>query len=459
MTLRRRLVVAFTGLLVVIALAFATVALTQRAYLIAQLDERLAALTANSRALVTVANRADAGNSSAADLLTDVYVGVQRPNGALTPVLTPDARPGMVPVLLGNERDAGPVTRPVAAGGDRVRLVETSLTGQRYVVVALSLTGVEAASRRLLLALGLAWLAVAAVAALVAYWVDRLGLRPIARLTAAAEHATASGGVPVQVDPGDPGTEAGRLGTAFNAMAATTAAGQEQLQRFVADASHELRTPLTTLRGYSSLYAQGGLSTEGQVADAMGRINAEATRMGRIVDDLLDLTALGDPNALHLQPLDLASVLDDLAADLRVREPGREVLVRRSGPTVALADADRVRQAVTALITNAVKYSADGTPVLLAAEGGRTMVRVLVGDRGRGIPPEELPRVHDRFYRVRDLADGTGAPRGTGLGLSIVAAITSAHGGRYGVESVLGRGSTFWIELPAARAGSRASTE
>lgn len=125
MTLRRRLLVAVTGLLVVIALAFAGVALTQRAYLIAQLDERLSSLTANGRALVTVANRADAGNGAAADLLTDVYVGIVRANGTLVTVLTPDNRPGLVPVLLGNERDAGPVTRAVAGGGERVRLVET----------------------------------------------------------------------------------------------------------------------------------------------------------------------------------------------------------------------------------------------------------------------------------------------------------------------------------------------
>jgi two-component system OmpR family sensor kinase len=454
MTLRRRLLVAVTGLLVVIALAFAGVALTQRAYLIAQLDERLSSLTANGRALVTVANRADAGNGAAADLLTDVYVGIVRANGTLVTVLTPDNRPGLVPVLLGNERDAGPVTRAVAGGGERVRLVETSLVGQRYVVVALSMADVEAASRRLLVALGLAWLAIAAVAGLVGYWVDRLGLRPIARLTAAAEHVTASGGQsPVQVDPGHPATEAGRLGSAFNAMVATTAAGQEQLRRFVADASHELRTPLTTLRGYSSLYAQGGLTTDEQVADAMGRINAEASRMGRIVDDLLDLTALGERGSLDVRPVDLGAVLDELAADLRVRNPDREVTVRQAGETSVLADADRIRQALTALISNAVKYSPDGSPVTLTAERRGASVRASVIDRGRGVPAAELPRIFDRFYRARDAGSPAGMPasaRGSGLGLAIVAAIVSAHGGRYGVESVPAEGSTFWIELPAS---------
>ncbi len=456
MSLRRRLAAAITTLLVVTGLAFAGVALSQRAYLVGQLDERIAGLTANGRALLAVANRADEGSAAAAGLLTDTYVGVLRANGALVTVLTPDSTPGLVPVLLGNERDAGPVTRAVAGGGGRVRLVEVPLAGGRYAVVALSMTGVEAAFRRLLLALGLAWLGVAAATGLVAYWVDRLGLRPIARLTAAAEHVTASGGrAPVQVEVADPRTEAGRLGQAFNAMVATTAAGQEELRRFVADASHELRTPLTTLRGYSSLYAAGGLSSEGQVADAMGRINAEATRMGRIVDDLLDLTVLSDGAALELRPLDLGAVVDELAADLRVRDPDREVVVERAGGTTVLADPDRVRQALTALVANAVKYSPAGSPIVLAAERHGATVRARVSDRGRGIPADELPRVFDRFYRGRaaaPAADGTAppAPRGSGLGLAVVAAIVSAHGGRYGVDSVPGVGSTFWVELAAS---------
>ncbi len=463
MTLRRRLAAAITTLLVVTALAFAGVALSQRAYLIVQLDERLTTLSGDGRALLAVASRADAGNDAAAGLLTDVYIGVLRANGTLVTVLAPTAEPGLVPVLLGNERDAGTVTRSVAGGGERVRMIEAPLVGGRYAVVALSMATVEAASRRLLFALGLAWLAVAAAAGLVAYWVDRLGLRPIARLTAAAEQVTASGGrAPVQVQAADPDTEAGRLGSAFNAMVVTTAAGQEELRRFVADASHELRTPLTTLRGYSSLYAAGGLASEGQVADAMGRINAEASRMARIVDDLLDLTALTDRTALEVARLDLGVVVEELAADLRVRDPDRTVTVERSGATTVLADPDRIRQALTALVANAVKYSPQGSPIVLGAAQLGSGVRAWVSDRGRGIASEELPRVFDRFYRVRSASAGGGAaastPKGSGLGLAIVAAIVSAHRGRYGVDSVLGQGSTFWLELSSSGATEIAST-
>jgi two-component system, OmpR family, sensor kinase len=323
------------------------------------------------------------------------------------------------------------------------------LDGQRFVVVAVSMAPVEQATTRLAVALGLAWALVAVAAILVGSWVDRYGLRPIAQVTRAAAGVTASGGrTPVHVAVADTVTEAGQLGQAFNTMVSTAAASQEQLRRFVADAGHELRTPLTTLQGYSALYAAGGLVDEAAVADAMRRINAEAARMNRIVADLLDLASLGDHSTLVLGPVNLAMVIDDLAADVRVREPQRTVSVRALGECVVIGDEDRIRQAVTALIENAVKYSPDGTPLQLEAQRRGSGVRVAVTDSGRGISQADLPKVFDRFYRV-----AAGGPPGSGLGLAIVAAIISAHGGTYGVESVPGVGSTFWAELQAIPTG------
>jgi len=446
-SLRRRLVVSASALLILIAVAFAGVVLAQRAYLVGQLDDRLESFTANPKALITIANRAELGTAVAGDFLSDSYVGFVRADGRLRTVLAPQSQPQLSPVLLGNESGVGPVTR-LAAGdpGARLRLVEVPI-GTRALVIGVPMTSVEAAVQRLILALVIAWLAVAGVAVLVGYWLNRLGLAPIAELTAAADRISASGGRElVQVAPGDPSTEAGRLAAAFNQMTAATSAGQDQLRRFVADASHELRTPLTTLRGYSSLYAQGGLSTEEQVADAMARINAEATRMGGIVDDLLELTTLGDGAALTVRPVEVGVLVIGLAADLRVREPGREVVVDCPSAASVLADSDRLSQALTALIANAVKYSAADAPIRLVVGPGEHEVRITVVDRGVGIAADELPRVFDRFYRVRR----TSSARGSGLGLAIVAAIVTAHQGRYGVESQPGAGSSFWIALPKA---------
>jgi len=437
-----------SALLVLMAIAFVGVVVSQRAYLVGQLDDRLASFTSNPKALIGIANRAEVGTAVAADLLSDSYVGIHRSDGRLRTVLTPQSAPGLTPVLLGNESGAGPVTRlTVDDPGTRMRMVEVPLAA-RGLVIGLPMTGVEQATQRLVLALAIAWLAVAAVAVLAGFWLNRLGLAPIAELTRAADRITASGGRDlVQVEPGHASTEAGRLAAAFNQMTATTTAGQEQLRRFVADASHELRTPLTTLRGYSSLYAQGGLATDEQVADAMARINAEATRMSRIVDDLLELATLGDGAVLTLTPVDLDGLLAGLAADLRVREPGREVVVDCPSALSVRADADRLSQALTALIANAVKYSAAGTPITLTARPADRVVRVAVSDRGVGIAADELPRVFDRFYRIRS---ANSSARGSGLGLAIVAAIIGAHQGRYGVESQPGVGSSFWIELARA---------
>jgi two-component system OmpR family sensor kinase len=437
---------AGVSVLVITALAFLAVALLQRQYVLGQLDARVTSLVGDTKALLAVANKADDGNAAAASLLSEAYVGVLRADGRLRTVVAPINDPQLTPRLLGNERNAGPVTRTTSGGRfERVRVEVVSLDAGRALVIAVSMEPVEQATTRLSIALGSAWILIAIAALLVGYWVDRHGLRPIAQLTEAAVGVTASGGrQAVQVEVADPTTEAGRLGQAFNAMVATTADGQEQLRRFVADAGHELRTPLTTLQGYSALYAAGGLADEAAVADAMRRINAEATRMNRIVADLLDLAHLGDRSALALQAVEVAPMLEEVAADLRVREPDRTVLVQTEGRCGVIADNDRLRQAVTALVENAVKYSEPATPITVAARGDAT-VRITVTDSGRGIPAAELPKVFDRFYRVT-----SGGPSGTGLGLAIVAAIISAHGGAYGVDSVVGQGSTFWVEVPSS---------
>jgi two-component system, OmpR family, sensor kinase len=449
-TLRRRLALAGLAVLVITGLAFGVVAVVQRHQLLAQLDVRVDSMVADTTALVMVANRADQGNQAASALLSEAYVGVLSADGRLRTVSAPSADPSLQPRLLGNERDAGLVTRATASGeSSRLRLEVASLGAQRFVVVGLPMDPVEVAMRRLMLTLGVAWLVVAVAALLVGYWVDRLGLRPIARLTEAAAGVTASGGrTPVQVVVAEPRTEAGQLGLAFNDMVATAASGQEQLRRFVADAGHELRTPLTTLQGYSALYAAGGLSSEAEVADAMRRINAEAIRMGRIVEDLLDLASLGDRSTLNLAPVEVTGILHDLAADLKVRDPGRTVSISGLRTCVVLADEERLRQALTALIDNAVKFSPPTGPVRLRTEPYGANIRVSVADRGRGIPAADLPHVFDRFYRV-----SMPGPPGSGLGLAIVAAIVAAHGGRCGAESPQGAGTTFWVELQSAAPG------
>ncbi|MGG5259891.1 sensor histidine kinase [Phycicoccus avicenniae] len=451
MTLRRRLVVAVSALAVLAVVTGVAVVLVQRAFLLGRLDAEITALAQNPRAVLLASQRADGAVATAA--LSDVYVGRMSGDGRLTTVLAPQTDPDLVPALAAGERVTAPEGRPTASGAaQRVRVVTVPLAnGRAQAVIAVPTTAADAATRRLALTLGLAGLVAAVFVGVLLWWVDRLGLRPIAQMTEAAG-AISAGDTSRRVPPGPPGTEAARLGQALNTMIDTTSATNERMRRFVADASHELRTPLTTVGGYAALHAArpaGPLDADGrsEVDDAMRRIGDEAARMRRLVDGLLDLTGLESPDGLRRGPVDLAIVLRDVCSDLRVVAPDRAVTLDAPEHLPVTVDRDRVTQALVGLTSNAVRHTPAGTPVTLRVLVRPGWVRVEVADAGPGIPAEHLPHLVERFYRVdRSRSSGSG---GSGLGLAVVDAVARAHGGSLEVASEPGRGSTFALVLPA----------
>lgn len=240
-------------------------------------------------------------------------------------------------------------------------------------------------------------------------------------------------------------------------LAAERALRQEQEERdrlqreFLSAASHELRTPLTAVIGYADFLAEavsGPLNPD--QARQVAQIQKGARRMRRLVDDMLDFSCLeAGAFALARQPVDVAAVVRGEVAALEPQAGEKGValaLELPAGQALVEADPGRVGQVVANLVANAVKYTPAGGRVQVRVEAGAA-VRVEVRDDGIGIGAEHLPHVFEKYYRV-----ARGASRqlgGAGLGLAICRALVEAQGGRIGVESEPGRGSSFWFTLPA----------
>ncbi len=213
---------------------------------------------------------------------------------------------------------------------------------------------------------------------------------------------------------------------------------------FLAMVGHDLRSPLTAVVGQAQLMRRRRAYSERGVE----AILAQAERMGRLVTDLGDVVRL-EAGRLELAraPVDLAGLAREGAEQARLLDPRCPVRIEAPEvPVVALADRDRLGQVLQNLIGNAVKYSPEGSEVVVVVSAEDAEARLSVADRGIGVAPEHLPRLFDRFYR----ADATGAPAGLGLGLYISRMLVEAHGGRIWAESAPGEGSTFTVALPLA---------
>ena len=226
----------------------------------------------------------------------------------------------------------------------------------------------------------------------------------------------------------------------------------EGLRRdFVANVSHEVRTPLASIKAFAETLRSGGVEDVEHRMEFLDAIEKDADRMTRLVEDLLDLSAIeSGRRAPRLEPVHLRDAVQEAAAAVMPLAKRKEVKVESLIPgdcPPVRADKDQLGQVLLNLIDNAVKFNKDGGSVTISVSFGEGKSTVTVEDTGRGIPSEDLPRVFERFYRVdkarsRELG-------GTGLGLAIVKHIVEAHGGEVGVESRLGVGSTFRFSLPA----------
>jgi two-component system, OmpR family, phosphate regulon sensor histidine kinase PhoR len=230
---------------------------------------------------------------------------------------------------------------------------------------------------------------------------------------------------------------------------------EEMRADFIANASHELRTPLAALLGFIETLQGTAKDDTAARVKFLAIMQGQATRMARLIDDLLSLSRI-ELNA-HLQPntaVDLAPIVRQVVDGLQTlaRDRGVEIKVAVPPDTlIVLGERDELIRALENLVENALKYGAAGKRVDITVTRGQTRAgtpeaRVAVRDYGPGIAPEHLPRLTERFYRV-DVADSR-AQGGTGLGLALVKHVLNRHGGRLTIESTLGAGATFTMHLP-----------
>jgi signal transduction histidine kinase len=405
---------------------------------------------------------------------------------------------------------SAPVTVSASSGDGRWRVVSSAATFpspsghavlKGSIILGLDVTSIYRTLSELTVIDVIVSAALLVVLAALGIIIIRSSMRPLTDIERTAR-AIAAGDLGRRVPEGDPRTEVGKLGRSLNTMLAQIEAAflartaseeaarrsedaarrsayaasrsEERVRQFVADASHELRTPLTAIRGFAEYYRQ-----RGGVADASAlnredldrlieRVEAEARRMGVLVDDMLLLARLDQQRPLDFRTVDLLAIAADALHDARVIAPDRTINLTVGTSDAPLVTGDEVglRQVVSNLMSNAMTHTPEGTPIDItirtetmgnghgpaassapgAAPGPAVILEI--ADQGSGLSDDQKEHVFERFYRT-DRAR-TRKAGGTGLGLAIVAAMISAHHGRVWVDSQPGKGSTFGFALPLA---------
>ncbi|MFJ6834470.1 ATP-binding protein [Streptomyces sp. NPDC091209] len=343
-------------------------------------------------------------------------------------------------------RSADP--RDVTVRGAAYRATGARLADGTYVLFATSTDGLhKGVAKALKLDLAVGTLLLALLACLTMFSVRRrmLPLEAMVETSSAIAEGDLTRRVPSSHHPTQ---EVEQLRLALNSMLhqvesayRTREHSAAQLRRFVGDASHELRTPLAAIRGYLQLYEKGMLTDPVERKRAWDRMNAEADRMGRLVDELLTLARLDQRPELRFRNVDLSRLVRDAAEDLRAQQPGRPVTVGADGMLLVQADESGLRQVLGNLVGNVRTHTPDDVPVRLALERADGVIRLCVADKGPGLAEEDAARIFDRFFRA-----GGGA--GSGLGLAIVQGVVRAHGGNVAVRTAPGEGLAVTVTLP-----------
>lgn len=275
-------------------------------------------------------------------------------------------------------------------------------------------------------------------------------LEPVNRIAGTAEQIALSRDFAHRVEVHAKKDELAKLAVTFNEMLNNLEEAYRWQQRFVSDASHELRAPLTAIQGNLEILSRNRNMSEAEQEEALSEAAREATRLSRLVADLLALARADAGIAIKLEPVDLDAVVMDTfrTAQGLVRGQGQKVEIQNLEPVKVVGDEDRLKQLLLILLDNAIKYTPGGGKISISLdqdrEGSTALLKVI--DTGIGIAEKDLPHLFERFYRA-DPARGRD-PGGTGLGLSIAGWIIERHHGRIEISSQPGQGTTISVSLP-----------
>jgi heavy metal sensor kinase len=284
---------------------------------------------------------------------------------------------------------------------------------------------------------------------LMAWFLAGRGLAPVLEVARAAQRISGSN-LSLRIPTRGARDELDTLIETFNEMIARLEASFVQIRQFSTDVSHELRTPLTILRGQLEV-ALFTADTKEQYREAIIDSLQDIERLGQIVRALL-LLSQAETGQVILQrtTLDLAELVRDIADQFEIPAEGAQVKLTISAPGTCDAELDRVQieRMLSNLLSNAIKFTPAGGEVRVSLESHDNRATLTIADTGCGIPPNHLPHIFDRFYRVTSHDQAASPEKGLGLGLSFVAWIAKAHQGAVHVESEQGKGTTFVVSFP-----------
>ncbi len=339
-----------------------------------------------------------------------------------------------VTVYVGNKQDAVRMyTMPIVSNEKLIGIIQ----------IAQNLDDLRAALQRLLEALVAGGASLVLIGAVGGYFLVARALAPIDYITRTAQRISAEDlsarlNLPTTTD------EVGRLATTLDAMLARLDASFRRERQFTADASHELRTPLTAMQAILGVIRAERRTPE-DYEQALSDLSEETDRLRSMVEDLLRL-ARGDVRKNPTrESVDLSLLLNDVSDSMAPLAEAKGLTLTCTAPTGSTiqGDTDDLIRLFVNLLDNAVKYTEHGS-ITVTTRTDTHCLRVMISDTGIGIPPEHLPHIFDRFYRV----DSARTSQGAGLGLALALEIAHAHGGDIQVDSTTGKGTTFTVNFP-----------